>query len=118
MAHPYPNLASTRATDDPANAGDPPAKTGTPVKERRLRINGDRQIQTRKKKGKSKKFFYAHLALLIDAQAISKISAATPVTSSTSRIRFLTSRYFRRPSPLSPNLSAARSMFASDSRTQ
>jgi hypothetical protein len=111
-------LASTWAADDPADAGDPPAKAGAPVKERRLRINGDRQIQTRKKKCKSKKFSYTHLTLLIDAQAISKISAATPVTSSPSRIRFLTSRYFRRPSPLSSNLSAARSTLASDSRTQ
>src|SRR5215475_11162698 len=111
-------MATGASADDPADSGNSPTQAGAPVEKRGARIEGYRQNEREKNNQRNGEFFHFHLTLLIDAQAISKISAATPDTSSPSCIRFLTSRYFRRPSPLSPDLSTVRSMFVSESRTQ
>src|SRR5215468_10557026 len=101
-------MATGTRADDPADSGNSPTQAGAPVEKRGARIEGYRHDEREKNNQRNGEFFHFHLTLLIDVQASSKISPATPTTSSPPRIRFLISRYFRLPSPFSPNLLVAR----------
>ena len=45
MAHTHPDIAAKVVADDAADSGDPPTQTGSPVEERRMRIDGARKNQ-------------------------------------------------------------------------